>query len=51
MLAVRAQAALPAGSVALEQENKYLRTQLAHAGMERDILKKVLTIFSQLTGR
>lgn len=38
--AARAQAARPAGSVALEQENKHLRTQLARAEMERDILKK-----------
>ena len=49
--AARAQAARPAGSVALEQENKHLRTQLARAEKERDILKKALTIFSQPTGR
>ncbi|WP_262889599.1 hypothetical protein [Hymenobacter sp. BRD67] len=30
----------PAGSEALEQENKQLRAQLARAEMERDILKK-----------
>ena len=36
--AARAQAARPAGSVALEQENKHLRTLLARAEMERDIL-------------
>ncbi len=35
----RAQAACPAGSEALEQENKHLRAQLARAEMERDILK------------
>ena len=49
--AARAQAARPAGSEALEQENKQLRAQLARAEMERDILKKALTIFSQPTGR
>ena len=49
--AARAQAARPAGSVALEQENKHLRTQLARAEIERGILKKALTIFSQPTGR
>ena len=49
--AARAQAARPAGSVALEQENKHLRTQLARAEMERDIFKNALTIFSQPTGR
>ena len=49
--AARAQAARPAGSEALEQENKQLRTQLARAEMERDILKKALTIFSQPTDR
>jgi len=49
--ATRAQAARPAGSEALEQENKHLRVQLARAEMERDILKKALTIFSQPTGR
>ena len=47
----RAQAARPASSEALEQENKHLRAQLARAEMERDILKKALTIFSQPTGR
>lgn len=36
----RAQAARPANSEALEQENKQLRTQLARAEMERNILKK-----------
>jgi len=45
------QAARPAGSEALEQENRQLRTQLARAGMERDILKKALTIFSPPTGQ
>ena len=49
--AARSQAARPAGSEAQEQENKQLRTQLARAEMERDILKKALTIFSQPTGR
>ena len=49
--AARAQAARPVGSEALEQENKQLRAQLARAEMERDILKKALTIFSQPTGR
>jgi transposase len=49
--AARAQAARPAGSEVLEQENKQLRAQLARAEMERDILKKALTIFSQPTGR
>jgi len=49
--AARAQAARPAGSESLEQENKQLRAQLARAEMERDILKKALTIFSQPTGR
>ncbi|WP_046245937.1 transposase [Hymenobacter terrenus] len=49
--AARAHAARPAGSDVLEQENKQLRTQLARAEMERDILKKALTIFSQPTGR
>ena len=49
--AARAQAARPAGSEALEQENKQLRAQLARAETERDILKKALTIFSQPTGR
>ena len=38
--AVRAQAARPAGSEALEQENKQWRARLARAEMERDILKK-----------
>jgi len=47
----RAQAARPAGSEALEQENKHLRAHLARAEMERDMLKKALTIFSQPTGR
>jgi len=49
--AARAQVARPAGSEALEQENKQLRAQLARAETERDILKKALTIFSQPTGR
>ena len=49
--AARAQAARPAGSEELEQENKHLRAQLARAEMERDSLKKALTIFSQPTGR
>jgi transposase len=49
--AARSQAARPAGSEVLEQENKQLRTQLARAEMERDMLKKALTIFSQPTGR
>jgi len=49
--AARAQAKRPAGSEALEQENKQLRAQLARAEMERDILKKALTIFSYPTGR
>jgi transposase len=49
--AARNQAARPVGSDALEQENKHLRAQLARAEMERDILKKALTIFSQPTGR
>jgi transposase len=49
--AARTHAARPAGSEALEQENKQLRAQLARAEMERDILKKALTIFSQPTGR
>ena len=49
--AARAQATRPAGSEALEQENKQLRAQRALAEMERDILKKALTIFSQPTGR
>jgi transposase len=34
------QAARPAGSEDLEQENKQLRAHLARAEMERDILKK-----------
>lgn len=38
--AARLQATRPAGSDALEQENKQLRAQLARAEMERDILKK-----------
>jgi transposase len=38
--AARSQAARPAGSEALEQENNYLQAQLARAEMERDILKK-----------
>ena len=49
--AARAQAARPAGSEALEQENKQLRVQMARAETERDMLKKALTIFSQPTGR
>jgi len=49
--AARAQANRPAGSEVLEQENKQLRAQLARAEMERDMLKKALTIFSQPTGR
>ena len=49
--AARSQAARPVGSGALEQENKHLRAQLVRAEMERDILKKALTIFSQPTGR
>ncbi len=49
--AARSQAARPAGSEALAQENKHLRAQLARAEMERDILKKALTIFSQPMGR
>jgi transposase len=43
------QAACLAGSEALEQKNKQLRTQLARAEMERDILKKALIIFLQPT--
>jgi transposase len=35
----RAQAARPAGSEVLEQENKQLRAQLARAEMERDIFR------------
>ena len=46
--AARAQTARPAGSEALEQENKQLRAQLARAEMERDILKKALTISQML---
>ncbi|TFZ62912.1 hypothetical protein E4631_24175 [Hymenobacter sp. UV11] len=42
------QAARPAGSEALEQENKQLRAQLARAEMERDMLKKALTIAQML---
>jgi len=38
--AARIPAARPAGSEALEQEDKQLRAQLARAEMERDILKK-----------
>lgn len=38
--AARAQAARPASSEALEQENKQLQAQLACAEMKRDILKK-----------
>jgi transposase len=38
--AARTQAARPAGSGALEQENRQLRAQLIRAEMERDILKK-----------
>jgi len=49
--ATRSQAARPAGGEALEQENKQLRAQLARAEMERAILRKALTIFSQPTGR
>lgn len=49
--AARTEAARPAGSGALEQENKQLRAQLARAEMERDILKKALTIFSHPTSR
>ena len=49
--AARIQAARPAGSEALAQENKQLRAQLARAEMERDILKKALAIFSHPTGR
>ncbi|TDN35875.1 hypothetical protein E4631_24625 [Hymenobacter sp. UV11] len=33
-------ASRPAGSEALEQENKHLRAQLTRAEMKRDILKK-----------
>ena len=43
-----AQATRPAGSEALEQENKHLRAQLARAETERDILKKALTISQML---
>ncbi|AMR29079.1 hypothetical protein A0257_19580 [Hymenobacter psoromatis] len=46
--AARAQAARPAGSEALEQENKQLRAQLARAETERDSLKKALTISQML---
>ena len=49
--AARAQATRLAGRAVLEQENKQLRAQLARAEMERDILKKALTIFSQPTDR
>ena len=45
--AARAQTTRPAGSDELEQENKQVRAQLARAEMERDSLKKALTIFSQ----
>ena len=38
--AARSQAAHPAGSKALAQENKPLRTQVARAEMERALLKK-----------
>jgi len=47
----RAQSARPVDSEVLEHENKQLRAQLACAEMKRDILRKALTIFSQLTGR
>ena len=43
--AARTQAARPAGSAVLEQENKHLRTQLACTKMERDSLEKALTSF------
>jgi hypothetical protein len=46
--ATRAQAARPAGSEALEQENKQLRVQLARAEMERAILKKARSITQML---
>lgn len=49
--AARTQAARPAGSDALEQENKQLRAQLVRADVERASLKKALTIFPQPTGR
>ena len=42
----RAQAARPAGSEALEQENKQLRDQLARAEMKRDILKSADHLFT-----
>ena len=42
--AARAQAARPAGSEALGQENKHLRAQLARAETARARLKKALTI-------
>jgi transposase len=45
------QAAHPASSEALGQENKHLRAQLARTEMERNILKKALIIFSQSTDR
>ena len=48
--AARVQAARPAGSEALKQENKHLRAQLARAEMERHSLKKALPIFSQPAG-
>ena len=44
--AARAQAARPAGSEALAQENEYLRAQLVRTEVERDILKESLPIFS-----
>ncbi len=47
----RADVARPAGSGALEQENKQLRAQLARAETERDGLKKALTLFSQPMGQ
>ncbi|AWM35190.1 transposase [Hymenobacter nivis] len=46
--AAHAQAARPAASDVLAQENKQLRAQLARAEMERDILKKALTISQML---
>lgn len=46
--AARSQAARPAGSEALAQENKHLRAQLARVEMERDMLKKALTIAQML---
>ena len=47
--AARTQAA--GGSSELARENQQLRTALARAEQERDILKKALTIFSTPTGR